>query len=67
MEELQSILEKINREGVEKAEAEAKRIVDAAKAEADAVLRDARDAAAKEKADAARESAAATSRADETI
>ena len=33
MEELQSILEKINREGVEKAEAEAKRIVDAAKAE----------------------------------
>ena len=67
MEELQSILEKINREGVEKAEAEAKRIVDAAKAEADALLRDARDAAAKEKADAARESAAAASRAEETI
>ena len=42
MEELQSILEKINREGVEKAEAEAKRIVDAAKAEADAIVRDAR-------------------------
>ena len=34
MEELQSILEKINREGVEKAEAEAARIVEAAKKEA---------------------------------
>ena len=67
MEDLQSILEKINREGVEKADAEAKRIVDAARAEADALLRDARDAAAKEKADADRESAAAASRAEETI
>ena len=67
MEDLQSILEKINREGVEKADAEAKRIVDAAKAEAEALLRDAREAAAKEKADAERESAAAASRAEETI
>ena len=67
MEELQSILEKINREGVEKAEAEARRIIDAAKAEADAIVRNARDAAAKEKEDAARESAAAAGRAEETI
>lgn len=67
MEDLQSILEKINRDGVEKADAEAKRIVDAAKAEAEAILRDARDAAAREKADAERESAAAASRAEETI
>ena len=67
MEDLQSILEKINREGVEKADAEAKRIVDAAKAEADALVRGAREAAAKEKADADREAAAAASRAEETI
>ena len=36
MEDLQSLLEKINRDGVEKADAEAKRIVDAAKAGTDA-------------------------------
>ena len=67
MEELQSILEKINREGVEKAEAEAARIVDAAKKEAEALLRDAREAAAKEKAEAERESADSARRAEETI
>ena len=38
MEDIQSLLEKINREGVEKAEAEAKRIVDAARAKADQIL-----------------------------
>ena len=52
MEDLQSLLEKINRDGVEKADAEAKRIVDAAKARADAIVKEAREAAAKEKADA---------------
>ena len=67
MEELQSILEKINREGVEKAEAEAARIVGAAKKEADALLRDAREAASKAKADAERDSADASRRAEETI
>ena len=50
MEDLQSLLEKINRDGVEKADAEAKRIVDAAKARADAIVKEAREAAAKEKA-----------------
>ena len=38
MEDIQSLLEKINREGVEKAEAEAKRIVDAANAKADKIV-----------------------------
>ena len=41
MEDLQSILEKINREGVEKAEAEAARIVSAAKEKAAAIVREA--------------------------
>ena len=48
MEDLQSLLEKINRDGVEKADAEAKRIVDAAKARADAIVKEAREAAASE-------------------
>ena len=39
MEDLQSILEKINREGVEKADAEAKRIIDDAKAKAAVLTR----------------------------
>ena len=56
MEELQSILEKINREGVEKADAEAKRIVDEARA-----------AAAKAKAEADAESADAARRGEETL
>ena len=67
MEELQSILEKINREGVEKAEAEAARIVGAAKKEAETLLSDAREAASKEKAEAERESADSARRAEEKI
>ena len=47
MEDLQSLLEKINRDGVEKADAEAKRIVDAAKARADAIVKEAREAEAR--------------------
>ena len=62
MEDLQSLLEKINRDGVEKADAEAKRIVDAAKARADAIVKEAREAAAKEKA-AAEKAAAEIGRA----
>ena len=54
MEDLQSILEKINREGVEKAEAEAARIVSAAKEKAAAIVREANEAAAKAKAAAAK-------------
>ena len=45
MEDLQSLLEKINRDGVEKAEAEAKKIVDAAKARASVVMDEAEAAA----------------------
>ena len=41
MEDLQSLLEKINREGVEKAEAEAKRIVADAEARAAKIVKDA--------------------------
>lgn len=51
-EELQSLLEKINREGVEKAEAEAARITGEAEARAKRIVADAEAAAAKAKADA---------------
>ena len=67
MEDLQSILEKINTDGVEKAEAEAERIVGVAKKEAEALLRDAGEKASKEKAEAERVSADAARRAEETI
>lgn len=67
MEDIQSLLEKINREGVEKADAEAKRIVDAAKAEAAAIVRDARAEAEKSKSDAEKASAEYTARAGESI
>jgi len=67
MEDLQGLLEKINREGVEKAEAEAKRIVDAAKAKADAIVKTATDAAEKTRADAERDAAAYVRRAEETV
>lgn len=67
MEDIQSLLEKINREGVEKAEAEAKRIVDAAKAKADKMLAEAREGAERAKADAAKEAEASAARAAETI
>ena len=58
MEDLQSLLEKINRDGVEKAEAEAKKIVAAAQAKADEIVKDAQAAAAKAKAEAQTESEA---------
>ena len=67
MEDLQSLLEKINREGVEKAEAKAGEIVAGAKAEADAILKAARDEAAKIKADAESGAADCARRAEETI
>ena len=67
MEDLQSLLEKINRDGVEKAEAEAKKIVDAAQATADALVKDARDAAERAKAEAEASAAASAKRATETI
>jgi len=67
MEDLQNLLEKINREGVEKAEAEAKRIIDAARTKADALLAKAKEDAACAKADADRESAAYEARARESL
>ena len=67
MEDLQGLLEKINRDGVEKAEAEAKRIIDDARAKADALIKDAQARAAQSKADAEKTSAAYAERAAETI
>ena len=67
MEDLQSILEKINREGVEKAEAEAARIVSAAKEKAAAIVREANEAAAKVKADAESAAKASAERGEATL
>ena len=67
MEDLQSLLEKINRDGVEKAEAEAKKIVDAAQAKADALVKKALEEAAQAKADAEKAAQASSERAAETI
>jgi len=67
MEDLQNLLEKINREGVEKADAEAKRIIDAAQAKAAALLKKAQEDAAHAKADADKEAAAYAARAKESV
>ena len=67
MEDLQSILEKINKEGVEKADAEAKRIIDEAKARAAAIVKEAEDSAAKTRADAEADAAASAKRGEETL
>ena len=67
MEDIQSLLEKINREGVEKAEAEAKRIVDAANAKADKIVGEARAAAERTREEAAKDAEASAARAAETI
>lgn len=67
MEELQSLLEKINREGVEKADAEAKKIIDAAQAKAADIVAAARRDQARATADAEKAAADYQRRADETI
>ena len=67
MEDLQGLLEKINRDGVEKAEAEARKIVEEARAKADAIIKDALTKADQSKADAEKSSAAYAERAAETI
>jgi len=67
MEDLQNLLEKINREGVEKADAEAKRIIDAAQAKADALVKKAQEDAARAKADAEKDAAAYAARARESV
>lgn len=66
-EDLQSLLEKINREGVEKAEAEAAGIVADAKAKAAALVKEAEETAAKAKADSEKAAADYAARAKETI
>ena len=67
MEDLQSLLEKINRDGVEKADAEAKKIIDDARAKADTMVKESRTAADRAKAEAEKASAAYAERAAETI
>lgn len=67
MDDLQSLLEKINREGVEKAEAAAKKIIDDAKAKADAIVGEAKADAAKAKADAEKAAEDYATRAAETV
>ncbi len=66
-EELQSLIEKINRDGVEKAAAEAERIVAAAKEQAAATVKAAKEQAEKSAASAKEEAALATERAKETL
>ena len=67
MEDLQGLLEKINRDGVEKANAEAARIVGAAQTKADALVKAAESAAAQAKAAAEKEAADYQARAAETV
>ena len=67
MEDLQSLLEKINREGVEKADAEAKKIIGDAQAKADAIVKDALAEAAQAKSEAEKNAKAYADRAAETI
>ena len=66
-EDLQSLLEKINREGVEKARAESDRIVAEAKAKAAEIVKAAEEQSAKAKADADQASKDYAARAEETI
>lgn len=67
MEDLQGLLEKINRDGVEKAQAEADRIVSAAKAKAAEITKAASEEAAKAKADAEKAAEDYAKRAAETV
>jgi len=67
VEDLQSILEKINREGVEKAEASAAKIINEANKQAEAIISRSREEAAKMKAAAERDAEAYATRAKETI
>lgn len=67
MEDLQSLLEKINREGVEKAEAKAKEILSQAQEKADAIVKSAREEALKIRNDAKDDASDYVKRAEETI
>jgi V/A-type H+-transporting ATPase subunit E len=65
--ELQNLLEKIQREGVDKAKSQAEEITTAAKMEAASIIKAAKDEAAEEKARAEAEQKAYAARAAETI
>lgn len=67
MEDLQSLLTKINRDGVEKAEAEAKRIIAEAQAKATDIIKHAQADAAATKAEAEKSAEEFAARAAETI
>lgn len=67
MEDLQSLLEKINRDGIEKADAEAKRIIAEAEAKAAAIVKNAESAAESARAKSEQEAIAYSNRAAETI
>ena len=66
-EELQNLLEKIKRDGVDKANAEAAAIVAKAKSEAAAIVKTAQDEAAAAKTAAAEDAKESAARAEETI
>ena len=66
-EDLQSLLEKINRDGVEKAQSAATAIIAEAEAKAKSIVAAAKDEAARAVADAERQSAEYAARANETI
>ena len=66
-EELQSLIEKINRDGVEKANAEAERIVSAAKDQGAALLKSAKDEADRLAAEAAQKADESAAHAHETM
>lgn len=66
-EDLQSLLEKINREGIEKAQAQADKIIADAKAKAAEIVKTANDEAAKAKSDAEQSAKDYATRAEETV
>jgi len=66
-EELQSLIEKINRDGVEKANAEAERIISAAKDQAAALLKSAKEEAERLAAEAAKKADESAAHAQETM
>ena len=66
-EDLQSLLEKINRDGVEKAQAESDRIIAEAKARAASIVKEANEAAAAAKAGAEKAAQDYQARAAETV
>ena len=66
-EELQGLIEKINRDGVEKANAEAERIVSAAKDQAAAIVKSAKEEAERAMAAAKADAEASAERAKETL